>query len=102
MTFPAEGVVLNFFILVIVDDATPLAQKDLHLLKDFHFLKDFHLFGPLKDTLRGTRFEDGESIIHAVRTWLCEQERRWYSEGMHALVSRWRKAVDIDEDYVEK
>ena len=24
MSFPAEGVVLNFFFLVIVDDATPL------------------------------------------------------------------------------
>jgi len=34
---------------------------------------DFHLFGPLKDALRGTRFEDDESVIHAVRTWLCEQ-----------------------------
>jgi histone-lysine N-methyltransferase SETMAR len=35
---------------------------------------DFHLFGPLKDALRGTRFEDDKSMIHAVRTWLREQE----------------------------
>jgi len=28
------------------------------------------LFGPLKDALRGTRFEDDESVIRAVRTWL--------------------------------
>ena len=63
---------------------------------------DFHLFGPLKDTLRGTRFEDDESVIHAVRTWLREQETSWYREGMHALVSRWRKAIDVDGDYVEK
>ena len=27
MDFPVEGVVLNFFFLVIADDATPLAQK---------------------------------------------------------------------------
>jgi hypothetical protein len=26
----------------------------------------------------------------------------WYREGMHVLVSRWRKAVDVDGDYVEK
>jgi hypothetical protein len=53
---------------------------------------DFHLFGPLKDALRVTRF--------AVRAWLREEERSWYREGMHALVSCWRKAVD--GDYMEK
>jgi hypothetical protein len=36
------------------------------------------------------------------RTWLREQETSWYREGMHALVSRWRKAVDLNGDYVEK
>ena len=63
---------------------------------------DFYLLGPLKDALRGTRFEDDESVICAVRTWLREQETSWYREGMHALVSRWRQAVDVDGDYVEK
>jgi histone-lysine N-methyltransferase SETMAR len=28
---------------------------------------DFHLFGSLKDALRGTRFEDDNSVIEAVR-----------------------------------
>jgi len=58
---------------------------------------DFHLFGPLKDTLHGTRFEDDERVIRAVMTWLCEQETSWYREGMHALFSHWRKAVDYME-----
>ena len=62
----------------------------------------FHLFGPLKDALRGTRFEDDKSMIHGVRTWVHEQEMSWYREGMHALVSRWRNAVDVDGSYVEK
>jgi len=26
----------------------------------------------------------------------------WYREDMHVLVSRWRKAVDVDGDYVGK
>jgi histone-lysine N-methyltransferase SETMAR len=65
-------------------------------------LSDFHLFGPLKDALRGARFEDDESVILAVRTWLREQESSWYREGMHALASRLCKAVDLDGDYVEK
>jgi len=62
----------------------------------------FHLFEPLKDALRGTWFEDDESVILAVRTWLFDEETSWYREGMHALVSHWRKAVDVDGDYVEK
>jgi len=63
---------------------------------------DFHIFGPLKDALHGTRFENDESVIRAVRTWPREQETSWYREGMHALVSRWRKAVDAEGNYVEK
>ena len=63
---------------------------------------DFHLFGPLKDAMRGTRFEDDESVIRAVRTWPREQETSFYREGVHALVSGWRKAVDVDGDYVGK
>ena len=63
---------------------------------------DFHIFGSLKDALRGARFEDDASVIRAVRKWLREQERNWYREGMHSLVSRWRKVVDVDGDCVEK
>jgi len=61
---------------------------------------DFHLFGPLKDALHGTRFEGDESVIPTVRTWLRVQETSWYREGMHALVLQWRKALDVDGDYV--
>ena len=63
---------------------------------------DLHLLGPLKDTQRGTRFEDDESVIRAVRTWLREQKTGSHREGVHGLVSRGRKAVDVDGDYVEK
>jgi hypothetical protein len=63
---------------------------------------DFHLLGPLKDALYGTRFEDEQSMIRAVTTWLREQEMSWYRDGMHALVSHWGKAIGIDGDYVEK
>jgi 23S rRNA maturation mini-RNase III len=41
-------------------------------------------------------------VIRAVQIWLREQETSWYREGMHALVSRRRKAVDVDGDYVKK
>jgi hypothetical protein len=55
----------------------------------------------MMSTLRGT-IEDDENVIRAVRTCLREQEISWYREGLHALVSRWRKAVELDGDYVEK
>ena len=63
---------------------------------------DFHLIGPLKDALCGTRLEDDESVINAVRTRPHEQETCWYREGMHALVLHWCKVVDVDGDYVGK
>ena len=63
---------------------------------------DFHLFGPLKDSLRGTHFEDDESVIDAVKTWLRVQDKSFYRQGIHALTQRWRKAVERDGDYVEK
>jgi hypothetical protein len=57
---------------------------------------------PLDAGFRELRFREAEKRIRAVRTWLREQETSWYREGMHALVSRWRKSVDVDGDYVEK
>jgi transposase len=44
----------------------------------------------------------GETEIRAVRTWLHEQETSWHREGMLALVSHWRKAVDVDGECVKK
>jgi hypothetical protein len=57
---------------------------------------------PLDAGFREIRLQEADSVIRAVRTWLREQETSWYREGMHAIVSRWRKAVDVDGDYVEK
>ncbi|KMQ83853.1 histone-lysine n-methyltransferase [Lasius niger] len=39
-------------------------------------LSDFYLFGPLKDALRGTRFEDDKRVIQAVRTYDCMNRTR--------------------------
>lgn len=40
-------------------------------------------FGPLKDALCGTKVEDDEDVIHAVN----EQDKAWYGQDIHALVS---------------
>jgi hypothetical protein len=57
---------------------------------------------PLDAGFRELSFQKVESLIRAVRTWLLEQETSWYREDMHALVSTWRKAVNVDGDCVEE
>jgi hypothetical protein len=51
---------------------------------------------PLDAGFRGLRFQEVESVIRAVRTWLREQEMSWCREDMNTLVTRRRKAVDVD------
>jgi transposase len=57
---------------------------------------DYHLFGKLKDSIRGTKFEDDGSLVAPVKKWLKSADPEF------ALAPRWRKAVERDGDYVEK
>jgi hypothetical protein len=61
-----------------------------------------HLFGGLKDAIREKRFESDDEVVEEVKKWLRVQDSDWYKTGIHALVCRWRKAVEFDGDYVEK
>jgi histone-lysine N-methyltransferase SETMAR len=63
---------------------------------------DYHLFGKLKDGLRGTHFPDDESLVTAAKQWLKDAGGEFYRAGIQALVPRWRKAVELNGDYVEK
>jgi histone-lysine N-methyltransferase SETMAR len=62
----------------------------------------FHLFGALKHAIHGKRFGSYDKVIEEVKKWLCVQDSDWYKTGIHALVSCWRKDVEVDGDYVEK
>jgi hypothetical protein len=62
----------------------------------------FYVFGALKNAVRGVKFKIDDDVINAVRTWLQEQDKEWYRQGIGALVSPWRKAVEVDRDSVEK
>jgi hypothetical protein len=55
---------------------------------------------PLDAGFRELRLQEVEKRSCAIMD--MAQETSWYREGMHALVSRWCKAVDLDGDYVEK
>jgi hypothetical protein len=48
------------------------------------------------------KFKTDDNVISAVRTWLHEQGKEWYRQGINTLVSHWCKAVEVDEDFVEK
>ncbi|PSN46790.1 hypothetical protein C0J52_19146, partial [Blattella germanica] len=65
---------------------------------------DFHLFGPIrgKEAIRGKRYGNDEQVLRDVRTWLRERPVEWYRAGIHALTKIWRKAIDLNGDYVEK
>jgi hypothetical protein len=55
-------------------------------------MKVVQLIGaPLDAGFRELRLQEVEK-----RDSFSEQETRWYREGKHAIVSRWRKAVDVD------
>jgi hypothetical protein len=56
----------------------------------------------LKDAIRGKRFEDDEEVITDVKRWLQQRPAEWYRESIQALASRWRKAKNLEGDYVEK
>ncbi|GJQ70237.1 hypothetical protein Trydic_g22689 [Trypoxylus dichotomus] len=65
-------------------------------------LSDFHLFGPLEGTHHGIYSEDEEAMKTSRRQWLKWKDSAFYHTGIHALVRRWTKTVEIDGDYIGK
>jgi hypothetical protein len=43
-----------------------------------------------------------KEVISEVKSWLQQRPAGWYCEGVQAFTSRWRRAIDLEEDYVEK
>jgi hypothetical protein len=65
-------------------------------------MTDYHLFGKLKESLRGTRFEDDDALITATKRWLRRAGPEFYRAGIQTPLPMWHKAVERDGDYVEK
>ncbi|PSN53800.1 hypothetical protein C0J52_04656 [Blattella germanica] len=55
-----------------------------------------------KEAIPGKRYDNDEQVLGDVRMWLRERPVEWYRAGIHALTKRWRKAIDLNGDYVEK
>lgn len=62
---------------------------------------DFHLIGPMKNVIRGRKFrdnDDDDEVIKEEKICLRQIPVDFYQQGIKALVSRWRKAVETYED----
>ena len=63
---------------------------------------DYHIFGPMKDALRGRKFSSDAEVQEAVQTWLRQQPKTFFSEGIQRLTHRYHKCISLQGDYVEK
>ena len=43
-----------------------------------------------------------KNVKTSLRQWLRRQDLAFYRAGIHALVKRWTKTVEMDGDYIEK
>jgi hypothetical protein len=62
----------------------------------------FAHFEPEAEALSSRTVTAAEILVHNFEPETKEQDKEWYRQGIHALVSRWRKAVEVDGDFVEK
>jgi len=62
----------------------------------------FHVFGPLKDALSGTQFQDDNEVWSVVHEWLCTRLKEFFFRGIYTLVKRWRRCIELEGNYVEQ
>lgn len=63
---------------------------------------DYHLFPALKKHLGGRKFKSDEEVQKAVVGWLRDAAGEFYDAGIKKLVTRMRKVIERQGDYVEK
>ena len=56
----------------------------------------------LSDECLNSEGDYDEDLKDAVLTWLNSQVVIWYDEGIHKLVPRYDKSLNVKGDYVEK
>ena len=63
---------------------------------------DFHLFPALKKSLGGQKFSTDAELQEAVKKWFQRQDAQFFEDGIHKLLTRYQKCVQLGGDYVEK
>jgi len=59
------------------------------------------LFSPLKEKLRGKKFNGNDGVKKNVLNWL-RQDKDFLAAGINKLIKRWDKCINVAGDYVEK
>jgi histone-lysine N-methyltransferase SETMAR len=63
---------------------------------------DFHAFDALTEALHCRQFGSDEEEKEVVHTWIREQPKNFFSNGIKKLVDRYKKCVEMRGNYVEK
>ena len=63
---------------------------------------DFYLFKPLKNDLRGEKFDSLAQLQEKVSNLLASYSENFYEEGFQQLLTRWRKCKEALESYIVK
>jgi histone-lysine N-methyltransferase SETMAR len=63
---------------------------------------DYWLFGPMKNALRGKRYDNLAGLASAVSQWVKVTPKEWFEEGIKKMPERWRKCVRVGGGYIEK
>jgi len=60
------------------------------------------IFHKLKEFVKRDKFSDDEDVICTAISWLEDQEKQFFYNGIRALKKRWTKCVLFAGEYVEK
>jgi hypothetical protein len=63
---------------------------------------DYHLFTKMKVWLATQRFHTNEELMDRVNNWLHNLAAPFFDEGLHKLVSRYDKCLNVNGNCVEK
>ena len=58
-------------------------------------LSDYRIFGPMKVALLDRKFSSNDEVQEVVQTWLREQSKTSFSDGIQNLVHRYHKCVTL-------
>ncbi|KAF7272417.1 hypothetical protein GWI33_014804 [Rhynchophorus ferrugineus] len=60
---------------------------------------EFHVFGPLKQALKGRRFNSDEETEAAVREWFDKRPQEFFQQAIYRLAHQWDGCVKYDGDF---
>ena len=80
---------------------------DMWIVDNYAFSLDlapseYHRFSQMKQALTGNHYEIDEKVDRAVKTCLSAQPAEFDRAAVHALVQRWKAAIERGGGYTEK